>query len=318
MGKLSGTVLIVAGLTIAAYAVSGRQQTGAEGAAAPPREEAKASALSGTGNPAGGQTEVADAAPAAPQPDPQAAAAPTAVKSAEPQPQPQPEAFTGKSGSSAGPPPAVRIAEALPRVPVDQNKLAATAPLDREGITREIQRQLKRVGCYGGAITGVWTPSVRQAMKAFTDRVNAALPVDQPDQILLAMLQSHQQVTCASCPPGQGAGGDGRCLPNALLGRAKLHAPAPAAVSTTAPAASAPPPANAPMDRMSLAGPASPASRPARIKPATPPSPKTTWQYAPAAQPPRYAEPRYRERRRASRPYSPQPSGVQWWSPFLP
>jgi hypothetical protein len=312
VGKLSGAALIVAGLAIGAYTLSGRQPTGAGSAAAPPREAAKAGALPGTANPAGGQAEVAAAPPAAPQPDPQAAAAPSAAKRAEPQPQPQPEVFAGKSG----PPPAVRIGEAPPRVPVDQNKPAAAAPLDREAVTREIQRQLKRVGCYGGAITGVWSPAVRQAMKAFTDRVNAALPVDQPDQILLALVQNHQQVTCAACPAGQAAGGDGRCLPNALVGRVKAAAPAPAnahaptPASTTAPAAAAPP-ATQPTERMSLAGP-TPANRPARIKPAT-----SSWHYAPTAQPSRYAETRNRERRRTSRPYAPQPSGPPWWLPFF-
>ena len=37
-------------------------------------------------------------------------------------------------------------------------------------------------------------------MKAFTDRVNASLPVDKPDQILLALVQNHQGVACVPQP----------------------------------------------------------------------------------------------------------------------
>jgi len=59
---------------------------------------------------------------------------------------------------------------------------------------------LKRAGCYDGEISGVWSPRTREAMKAFTTRVNATLPVDKPDQILLALVQGHQGVACAPKP----------------------------------------------------------------------------------------------------------------------
>ena len=58
---------------------------------------------------------------------------------------------------------------------------AAVIPGDRASITRELQRELKRVGCYGGDINGIWTTSSRMAMKSFIDAVNAALPIDTPD-----------------------------------------------------------------------------------------------------------------------------------------
>ena len=63
--------------------------------------------------------------------------------------------------------------------------------------------------------------SVRRSMKTFTDRLNATLPVEQPDVVLLAMLQSHQEGGCGvPCPPGQGVAVDGRCLPNGLIAKA--------------------------------------------------------------------------------------------------
>jgi hypothetical protein len=291
MGKLTGAALIVAGVTIAAYALFERMDTGARSAAPGLRQVAQTSPAPDAPR----QAEVLHPASTAPPPAP-------AAKSAERQPQPIAER------SIPQPSDPLRIAEAPPRVPVDHNKAERAAPLDREGLTKEIQRQLKRVGCYGGAITGAWSPTVRQAMKAFTDRVNATLPVEQPDAILLALVQNHRQVACsASCPPGQAIAGNGRCQPIALVARAKNpHAPARAATSTreSAPGGVSEPSAVAedpPMGRMSLAGPLPPAKRATRLR-------RTA---SPAARAHRYSQARARERRRAARAYG---SGMPWWT----
>jgi len=69
---------------------------------------------------------------------------------------------------------------------------APAAPRDMDALVREIQRQLIRVGCYNGEVSGKWSPPSRLAMQAFTDQVNARLPVDRPDQILLRLLEGHQ------------------------------------------------------------------------------------------------------------------------------
>ena len=74
----------------------------------------------------------------------------------------------------------------------------AAAPRDPVSLARQLQSELKRVGCYDGEISGVWTPRTRTAMKAFTDRVNATLPVHKPDQILLALVQNHHGVACSA------------------------------------------------------------------------------------------------------------------------
>jgi hypothetical protein len=82
---------------------------------------------------------------------------------------------------------------------------------------REVQRELKRVGCYSQEIDGEWSPATRRAMKDFTDRANAVLPLDQPDPVLLALLQSQTSVLCGNtCPAGQDLTKDSRCLPSAL------------------------------------------------------------------------------------------------------
>lgn len=329
MGKLSGAVLIVAGVAVAAYALPARQQTGAQSAGPAPRAEIKASATPGIGDPPEAQAKAPDSAADKPQPEPSAAPPLPVAKSPEPEPHPQP-----LTGGKAIPPPApLSVAEAPPRVPVDHSKAATAAPLDKEGLTREIQRQLKRAGCYGGAISGVWSPAVRQAMKAFTDRVNAALPVEQPDYILLALVQNHTEATCGgACPPGQAAGSDGRCLPNALLARTKKPnasakaKEAPLAKATgpgeaggrTADLAAPPPPTTGaePAGRMSLAGPP-PDAPPDRIKPPTTYR-KNARRHAPAARSSRYTDGRDRDRRRAARgPYG-APTGWPWWAvPFF-
>ena len=162
---------------------------------------------------------------------------------------------------------AVQVDAAPPRVPVGESKEVAP-PLDGAALTREIQRHLKRIGCYRGDVTGVWSPSVRQAMRAFTERANATLPVDEPDPVLLAMVQSHAPGACsAACPQGEDRAANGRCVPSALVagvapnkggvkaGKASADAvkKRPGAEIGTG---SAPPTARGPTDgRMSLAGP---------------------------------------------------------------
>jgi peptidoglycan hydrolase-like protein with peptidoglycan-binding domain len=59
-----------------------------------------------------------------------------------------------------------------------------------------LQRELKSLGCYNGEINGVWTTSTRQAMKTFTDRANAKLPVTEPDQVLLALIKGNRHFGC--------------------------------------------------------------------------------------------------------------------------
>jgi putative peptidoglycan binding protein len=154
-------------------------------------------------------------------------------------------------------------------------------PLNRPALVREIQRHLKRIGCYRGDLTGVWTPAVREAMQAFTDRVNASLPIEQPDAVLLAMVQSHEPGVCsAACPAGQARAGSGRCVPSALVASADKES-TPKAQARTEARKTAPPAAfvpartgsapagvverqPSPEGRMSLAGPPAPAPRQGR------------------------------------------------------
>jgi hypothetical protein len=324
MGKLSGTVLILTGVSIAAYTLSAQQDAGgkAPSASAPPVSTVaesvaptKPPARPGAGALAALAMQSAEgAASGAATPPPKAPTPPAAS--------PPPAAFAPSPASSPqklrpGAPAAVRVAEAPPRLPVGQTAATASPPLDRPALTREIQRHLKRIGCYQGDVSGVWSPSVRQAVKTVTDRVNASLPIDQPDPVLLAMVQSQEPGACAaSCPKGQDRTADGRCLPAAIIaGAGKPRTPSaqaqvktgratrPPAATAAAPAApaiaaeaTAPSPA---LDgRMSLAGPnatsnaganaalprqgkTTPQRQRARV---TPGSPKATAYYRPPSQ----------------------------------
>src|SRR5262249_35254425 len=64
------------------------------------------------------------------------------------------------------------------------------------GLVRELQRELKRVGCYAHDIDGAWTSATRKAMRDFADRVNAALPVARPETPQLVLLRSHPELVC--------------------------------------------------------------------------------------------------------------------------
>lgn len=126
-------------------------------------------------------------------------------------------------------------------VPAVRPQPAIATPADRVSLARELQRELRRVGCYDGEINGVWTTSTRMAMKTFTDRVNAKLPIDAPDYILLSLVQGRRETVCGpSCPAGQIAANDGRCMTSAILAEAGRKAPAEPPAAET-PRAATPP-----------------------------------------------------------------------------
>jgi hypothetical protein len=82
---------------------------------------------------------------------------------------------------------------------VDPAGSGALEPTDADGrykLVVDIQQNLKRVGCYWGRVNGSWNGSTRGAMREFTTRTNAALPVEKPDYLLLSLLKSHNGRSC--------------------------------------------------------------------------------------------------------------------------
>jgi hypothetical protein len=137
--------------------------------------------------------------------------------------------------ANTSPPAERRVSAALVEVAPTRTIASppASAPEQPRGpdLIRALQRELRRTGCYAGRVNGEWTRSTQSAMKAFTARVNASLPVDRPDIVLLALLQGERGVACGSCPAGQQLGPGGDCLPAAILARtarseAATHEPA--------------------------------------------------------------------------------------------
>ncbi len=101
----------------------------------------------------------------------------------------------------------------------------ASANDTRRRLTQTIQIELHRVGCYNGAVDGEWGEASQRAMRAFNERINAALPIHQPDYILLTLLQGHAKLACgAPCPLGQIATGDGVCQPQSVVAEARRRA----------------------------------------------------------------------------------------------
>ncbi len=51
--------------------------------------------------------------------------------------------------------------------------------------------------CYNGPISGIWSDTSKDAMRGFVQTVNAALPVDSPDETLVALVESNETAKCA-------------------------------------------------------------------------------------------------------------------------
>ena len=204
MSKAGGLVLILGGLAVAAYVM-------------PSDNDA-------SGPDAAGQIDVAKSARVgrASEPGHRGAEAPTRL--------PADRAGAGPCGRArarASRHPSSSRSRRVPSEPSAAPPRAAAIPRDRDTLARELQKELRRVGCYDGELNGAWTPLTRRAMKAFTDRVNATLPVEEPDAVLFAMVQGQQDRVCGKpCPAGQGISEDGRCLPNAILAKATKKASA--------------------------------------------------------------------------------------------
>lgn len=287
MSKTTGVMLILSGVAVAAYALS-------EGDTGDPMiSVAQTDAV---------KSGVGDAQPGAPG---QLMVAP------EPRPafRPIPSMRTPDAAPAVSAPVVVTVAQRPAEAPPVAPR--ASIPRDRDTLVRELQKELRRVGCYDGELHGVWTPATRRAMKAFMDRANATLPLDEPDPVLYAMVQGQSEQLCGkACPSGQGMSEEGRCVPTAILAKASRktnpwstqvaaqrspaeHKPAavitgwsttstPAAPSTgtAAPALSlvAAPPAEG---RMALAGPVSEDTPPNPAAAAAPPTPPPAFRPTP-------------------------------------
>lgn len=91
----------------------------------------------------------------------------------------------------------------------------------RRTLVTEIQTELVRTGCYEGAADGTWSAETRAAMASFLKRVNAKLPMEEPDFVLLTLVRSQSSGTCAlECPSGEVLTSERQCIPASILAQA--------------------------------------------------------------------------------------------------
>lgn len=190
MGKTAGFAMILAGVGTAAYVVPtfdarDRIAESRMNDVAAIRVSAPSTAAPMAGRPAAGSAQ-------------------TTVEKVAPAPAP---IETGSMPAKASDP--IKVAPTLASPRIDQ----------RTALTKDIQRELTRVGCYAGDIDGEWSAQTRQAMKTFVDRVNATLPIEAPDHILKTLVSGHPGDACGkTCPAGQSAS-NGRCMPTQIHAR---------------------------------------------------------------------------------------------------
>ena len=135
---------------------------------------------------------------------------------------------------ASSPPNVVRIASMALTKPLAAPALAS----DRGSRVRELQKALARAECYNGPISGIWSDASKDAMRGFVDTVNAELPVDSPDEALVALVESNDTAKCAR----------GRAISTGTLGPSVQQAPLHQANAEIISAATTTPPAlaNAP------------------------------------------------------------------------
>ena len=99
--------------------------------------------------------------------------------------------------------------------------LKPNSPTSRYKLVVEIQRKLKKRGCYWGRIDGSWGAGSKYAMQAFIDRINATLPIEEPDYLLLTLLQTNRNKICDGCPASQTLTASGSCVPQSIIAGAQ-------------------------------------------------------------------------------------------------
>jgi hypothetical protein len=195
MSKISGLLVLMAGVGMVAYALPSRD-TGPSSVGVAPLSDGATAATS------------ADPRTFSPQ-HPLVAQAATVFETAAVPSETSKATVASRLLPTSGTE-GVQSAPALPPKPSVEDA--------RRVLARDLQQELKRVGCYDGEISGAWNAQTRKAMSAFIARVNATLPVEQPDYILLTLLQGHVAKACGTtCASGTIASADGRCVPNNLI-----------------------------------------------------------------------------------------------------
>jgi hypothetical protein len=123
----------------------------------------------------------------------------------------------GRPAGASGPAPAASVSQVVYFASTGPASVPTAAPAQgvagaaKIDLVVQLQRELTRIGCYRGDISGLWTRSTRRAMEAMIERANAKLPTAQPEPVHLALAQAQNARFCADCATGEERKSFGRC-----------------------------------------------------------------------------------------------------------
>ncbi len=90
-------------------------------------------------------------------------------------------------------------------------KAAPTNPIDPHELARSLQFELKRVGCFNGAVNGEFDDATRAASRTFAKLTAIKMPDDLSPDAIKAVRGINNRVCPLLCPDGERAQGD-RCV----------------------------------------------------------------------------------------------------------
>jgi uncharacterized caspase-like protein len=83
---------------------------------------------------------------------------------------------------------------------------------EASALARQLQTELRRVGCDPGDADGTWGPKARGALQQFASATKLSLAIDTPTEAALNALKEKSGRVCAlTCGPGEREGG-GKCV----------------------------------------------------------------------------------------------------------
>jgi hypothetical protein len=86
-----------------------------------------------------------------------------------------------------------------------------TGPPDRHELIRSLQVELKRIGCFTGAVDGEFNDSTRAAAKTFVQLSAINIPDDLTLETIKSLQRINKRICPLVCPDGERAA-DGRCV----------------------------------------------------------------------------------------------------------
>jgi Caspase domain/Putative peptidoglycan binding domain len=98
---------------------------------------------------------------------------------------------------------------------IDDKRSPPELAKDPPALTRALQRELKRVGCYPGEADGTWAPKTKEALVQFARLAKLELATDVPSAAALQAVIDRQARVCPLiCGPGE-RNVNGKCAGNA-------------------------------------------------------------------------------------------------------